>query len=107
VAVARGRGWWRRWLHNATGDRVREAAVLAEAVVDDRAASVGVPEGRVLETAKEAVAVAHGDGDPKLDATSESEIATPADVARVATDHVDIPSDERPNDQTNNQRSKP
>lgn len=76
----RTKSWWRRWLHNATGDRQREAEALAADVTDHTVAPVG--DQTVLHDAKEAVAIAHGDGG--LPPTSESQIATTDDVVRVA-----------------------
>jgi hypothetical protein len=101
--VDKSHGWWRRWLHNATGDRDREAAVLAKTVAEDMTGNAEAVDGKLLATAKEAVAIAHGDGDRDTAAASDSEIATPADVVKVAIEHGETVTDE----QSANTRSNP
>jgi hypothetical protein len=77
----------RQRLANLTGDREREAQLLAKQVVDEGIPRPLVLQGdRLLEAAKETVAAAHGDGAHSDHVDPATELASPTDVVDVALD---------------------
>jgi hypothetical protein len=77
---------WRQRLYNLTGDRTKEAELLAKQVVDDGVARPQVlGDDTLLVAAKEAVAEAHGDGIGLGNVDPATELASPKDVVDVAT----------------------
>jgi hypothetical protein len=82
---------WRQRLHNLTGDRTKEAQVLAKQVVDEGTAHpVMIADDHLLASAKEAVAEAHGDGVAIGNADPTTELASPKHVVDVAVSDSEV-----------------